>query len=386
MYAKYLKSLFFLLFFMGVSTVVNATELKRNGWNLIGVCADINRSNIDMTNIEEIQSQEGKTIYTGTYLNYSNLEQLEAGYGYWVKGNSGVTFDSKESLGKLEKPLSREGWNLMSNCEDINQTDINMSKIIEIQSQDGKTIYTGVNARYSNLNALSNGYGYWVKGDVNSQWTAKRGGIFIYEVINNKGEVIEYEYNGYQIRILADYVQTANSQISHTGVVVRINGEDLPILQIQENYVGRNLVIAIYDSNNELVLLSDIQETQSPVTTFVLTLDTGNCTQTVDTHPSFTVAKDNGLRELSKEFNNLRVTITTNGSVDATSNGSNAIYGIVDTIPTNALFKLNANYPLETDFVVKVYKDGKLVGISDEVTFNTATIVDFSSIEIVECN
>jgi len=39
-----------------------------------------------MSGIAEIQSQDGKSIYSGDYDEYSNLDKLEAGYGYWVKG------------------------------------------------------------------------------------------------------------------------------------------------------------------------------------------------------------------------------------------------------------------------------------------------------------
>ena len=46
----------------------NATELQRDGWNLISVCQDMNASDINLTRIEEIQSQNGRTIYTGQKL------------------------------------------------------------------------------------------------------------------------------------------------------------------------------------------------------------------------------------------------------------------------------------------------------------------------------
>ena len=377
-----------------LSTIIaNTTELKRDGWNLIAICQDINRSNIDMNGIEEIQNQNGKTIYTGVNAKYSNLNRLEAGYGYWIKGNKGIQFDSKEANSKLEKPLLRKGWNLMASCESLTKSDINMSNVSEIQSQEGETIYTGEYANYSNLDTLLNGYGYWVDGNLSGLWTAKRGLTipinFDYQTINNRGEVIEGSYNTYRVELLTDFNQAVDARASHTGVVININNQDIPIMQIQEGYVGHNIVVAIYDSNNQLVLLSDIQLLQSPITTINLTLENGGgttgCTELSDTHANFIVAQDNNVRDLSKEFNGLTVSITTNGSVSNTSQGTNAIFGTIDNNPTNALFKLNTNYASNALFVVKVYSTGKLVGISDEVTFNAIGIVDFAKVELVEC-
>ena len=83
---------FLLALLLIVTTLfLDATELRRDGWNLISVCQDMNRTEIDMTGIEEIQSQDGKSIYTGEWESYSNLDRLQAGYGYWVKGTTGIT-------------------------------------------------------------------------------------------------------------------------------------------------------------------------------------------------------------------------------------------------------------------------------------------------------
>jgi len=145
--------------------------LKRDGWNLVAVCQDINASSIDMTNIKEIQDQNGNSIYTGEYAQYSNLKVLKAGYGYWVKSNKGVKFKVGQSTKKLSIPFKRDGWNLMAMCEDRQKSLLDMTNITEIQDQSGNSIYTGIYAEFSNLNILSAGYGYWVK--------ASKGGFFI---------------------------------------------------------------------------------------------------------------------------------------------------------------------------------------------------------------
>lgn len=168
MMRKMLIGLFLLLF-----TILDATELKRDGWNLISACQNVNRTDINMSGIAEIQHQDGRSIYTGAFAAYSNLEQLEAGYAYWIKADAGSYFESGISRSDLVKPLLRTGWNLMAACEDIPKENINLTDIEEIQNQDGNTLYTGKNAPSSNLEQLTYGYGYWVKGDQNRLFPLK---------------------------------------------------------------------------------------------------------------------------------------------------------------------------------------------------------------------
>ncbi len=152
---------------------VNATELERSGWNLISICQNMSATEVNITNITEIQSQDGEAIYTGDWAKYSNLENLYAGYGYWVKGDENTIFDSGVAGDYISQPLKRDGWNLMASCQNISRDDINMSGIEEIQSQSGESIYTGSWEENSNLDTLLNGYGYWVKGDEGTLFTSK---------------------------------------------------------------------------------------------------------------------------------------------------------------------------------------------------------------------
>ena len=73
----------------------------------------------------------------------------------------------------LEKPLKRTGWNLMASCEERRVDVLDMTNIIEIQNQDGKSIYTGKFAQFSNLDGLLNGYGYWIQGDEGVMFRSK---------------------------------------------------------------------------------------------------------------------------------------------------------------------------------------------------------------------
>ena len=241
-----------LLLLIVIIVLGNSTELQRDGWNLVSICQDINKSDINMTGIKEIQNQDGLSIYTGEFASKSNLDVLEAGYGYWVKGNAGIQFDSKESINRLAKPLSRDGWNLMASCEDIPKNEVNMKDIKEIQNQDGQTIYTGEWNQFSNLNFLKNGYGYWVKGVKGTEYTSKKGLSipinFTHQAINNRGNFVEMDYYGYKIKLYSDSNITADAQMSHIGIIVNINGANLPIMQVQQSYVGSDLVVAVYDA------------------------------------------------------------------------------------------------------------------------------------------
>jgi hypothetical protein len=49
-----------------------------------------------MTNIKEIQNQDGESIYTDEWAEYSNLDGLVNGYGYWVGGDRDVMFEAKQ--------------------------------------------------------------------------------------------------------------------------------------------------------------------------------------------------------------------------------------------------------------------------------------------------
>ncbi len=283
---------FLLVLLLVVMTLFSdATELKRDGWNLISVCQDMNSSEIDMTGIEEIQSQSGETIYTGEWAEHSNLEMLNAGYGYWVKAQAGTIFDSRESSEMITIPLTRDGWNLMASCENIPSSDINLTElnISEVQAQDGKSIYTGEWAESSNLDMLENGYGYWVKGDRGTAWNSKRGvsipAGFDYQTINNSGEIIETTFNDLIIKLFVDYNETANDQANHTGIIVRINGEDAPIMQIQDTYRGHPIVVGIYNLDGELIEVSDIVTVEVKGSGTIIDVQLGDTPPPTDIHP-----------------------------------------------------------------------------------------------------
>lgn len=80
------------VFDVGVAAAELQKPLTQERWNLMASCEERSRDMMDMTDIEEIQAQNGESIYTGEWGEYSNLDSLLNGYGYWVKGNEGVGF------------------------------------------------------------------------------------------------------------------------------------------------------------------------------------------------------------------------------------------------------------------------------------------------------
>ncbi|MBU1667432.1 DUF5011 domain-containing protein [bacterium] len=259
------KILLFLIVMYSLS--LNATELKREGWNLISVCQDTNRTDIDMTGVEQIQSLDGKNIYTGAYERYSSLNTLVAGYGYWIKGSLGTNFNSGEASGKLEISLNREGWNIIGMCEERSRTDVNMTGLEQMQSLDGKNIYTGAYERYSSLNLLESGYAYWVKGTLGTTFISKNGisipSAYSYPVYTNEligGERVSTfsELNGYMIKFFSNEDVTITGQELQKSIIVSINGEETSEIPMASTYKGKSIVVAVYDSEEKLIAVSDV--------------------------------------------------------------------------------------------------------------------------------
>lgn len=199
----------------------------------------------------------------------------------------------------------------MASCENISLSEITLTGISEIQSQEGTTIYTGDLAKYSNLEGLFNGYGYWVKGDKGVEFTSKRALVipagFEYQAINNSGNTVEETYDGNKIKIYVDYRQNADDQANHTGVAVTLDGNTtIPTMNIQDSYRGHNIVIAVYNSNGELIGVSKEVEVSmdAPITMVELATDNSN-----ETNSSNGNSNDN-IKDRDSNYQGLRVFAT----------------------------------------------------------------------------
>ena len=379
---------------------------KDNHFELASICYEngIDIADLGLPNGTEIQTQDGKLGFIGENAPYSTLTHIEAGTGVFIKGSAGIEFDTGSSRSKIEIVLKRTGQNLLGSCQNIDADKIDMSKYSEIQDAKGKTLYDPTDEVWgdkSDLTQLEDYKAYWVKGNAGVTFSSKDAlsvpKEFLHTTINNDGESIETNYKEYTIKLLSDTEEEADSRRPHTSILVRVNGQDTQPLRIQDSYNGKKIVIAVYDANDELVAISEdvVVDTSNHGNVVEITFqeaDGGsNSCNVTDNYPSFAVAKDNALNELSKPFNGFEVKVTTSATMNSTSSSTKAIYGnIIDGIEntddaTGALFKLNDGYPSDTVFVVKVYKDGVLVGISSEVT-GAGSAINFGSITIQSCN
>jgi len=368
-----------------------------NHFELAAVCHEggLNISSLNLPNGTEIQTQDGKIKYFGEASPYSTLTTIPAGTGIFIKGPKGINFDVGSSRTKIETLLRREGYNLVASCQVKSREDVDMSQYSEIQDSKGRAIYNPKDIEWkSDLEGLDNGIAYWVKPLHSGVKFSSKDSItipksFDNQVINNEGESVETTFNEYTVKVLSDTEETADSRRPHTSLLVRIDGEDVPLMRIQDTYDGKKVVIAVYNASDELVAVSDdvIVDSSNHGNIIEITIKgSGENSECVtDTHSNFVTAKDNALNELSKLFNGFQVKVTTSATVDATSSGTLAIYGLIDGENTGALMKLNTNYPSGTTFVVKVYKDGKLVGISDEKS-SSGSAINFGSITTQECS
>ena len=393
--------------------VVQAFELKTDKFELASICHEngINIADMSLPNGTEIQTQDGKIAYFGDSSGYSNLVTIPAGTGVFIKGTLGTNLDTGSSRVKIETALKREGYNLVASCQDKSVDDIEMGQLKEIQDQKGKTLYNSADTDWadkSDLEALHDGVGYWAKGAIGVMFSSKDALTlpegFENQAINNGGGNPEAIYGEYTIKLFSKNVETADSRQPHTSILVRIDGNDVPLIRIQDSYNGKKIVVAVYTASGEIIVISDdvvVDNTgHGNIVEFSLGDDTtgggngGNggtggsgssCDDVADTHSSFAMAKDNALNELSKPFNGFQVKVTTSATIDATSSSTTAIYGSIDGENTGALLKLNFGYPSGTVFVVKIYKDGKLVGISTEKT-SGGSAINFGSITTEECS
>lgn len=78
-----------------------------------------------------------------------------------------------------------------------------------------------------------------------------------YPVINNSGESIESQLDGYRIVLYSTYAERADQQSNHHGIAVSINSTYAPLMSIQSTYKGKMILVAVYDEQDRLIAISD---------------------------------------------------------------------------------------------------------------------------------
>ena len=106
---------------------------------------------------------------------------------------------------------------------------------------------------------------------------------------------------------------------------------------------------------------------------------------TGDPYSDWVVAKNNLVRDVSKDFNGNLVTVLIEpgkqiGENDI-SNTIDAIYGLINNQQTGSLLMINQNYENGTKMVVRVYDaNGNIKGTSNELSYMKDTNIEFSPI------
>jgi len=94
----------------------------------------------------------------------------------------------------------------------------------------------------------------------------------------------------------------------------------------------------------------------------------------------FLVAKDNSIHDINNTFGIFTVVVYADKNIDnRPSHQTKAIYGKINGQPTNALLTINSNYKDGTAFIVKVFKNNKLVGESEK-SILSGGMLEFSDI------
>lgn len=94
-----------------------------------------------------------------------------------------------------------------------------------------------------------------------------------YKTINNRGTVVETLLDGNTIEIYSDSAVSINPQARHIGIVVNVSGKVSPTMQIEDTYIGKNIVAVVYDKQgNELAVSSEVEVNDVPVMVLEITL------------------------------------------------------------------------------------------------------------------
>ncbi len=161
------------------------TETKGNYWKLIS----INRQPENTAIQGLLEPMDDKVISVWAYMDsrwkvydpeapsFSDLKQIEPGYGYWVNLNDTTDFSVSGNIHSGAIRLSA-GWNLtgfnstvsMSTSEAVDSIS---SRLISIwtYNEDGWKVYDNNNPDFSDLKTMEPGLGFWINTEEECTWT-----------------------------------------------------------------------------------------------------------------------------------------------------------------------------------------------------------------------
>jgi len=79
---------------------------------------------------------------------------------------------------------------------------------------------------------------------------------YIYPVINNQNIAVKGEVDSYIVKLYSNKKEQADAQSRHQGVVIKFNGHTSETLPIQSTYIGKKVIVALYNSIGELIKVS----------------------------------------------------------------------------------------------------------------------------------
>ena len=79
---------------------------------------------------------------------------------------------------------------------------------------------------------------------------------YIYPVINNQNIAVKGEVDSYIVKLYSNTKEQADAQSRHQGVVIKFNSNTSETLPIQSTYIGKKVIVALYNSVGELIKVS----------------------------------------------------------------------------------------------------------------------------------
>lgn len=256
----------FLLMLCCISFLFSDEITLKPGWNLVGIPSEDSAS--VLTNILNISKSTGGGV--GNSNNFVYLKDLNfsrgdflLGQGYWIKleGNDNKVFEYTKVTDIPSQLVLKSGWNLVYPFRTLKASDL--SKYPEIEKATGGGVGNTNNFVYLKEINFSRGeslegQGYWIKVADEVDEVILNFIDFDYRVWGIGGDssssMSTLRVNGipYTIFIYSTHnVEQSNSSISGEFTLFKgsINNKDVPILQINDDYLNKDVKIKIFNEN-----------------------------------------------------------------------------------------------------------------------------------------
>ena len=162
---------------LGTPTLFSQSFSVTNGWNLHGAKHSITDLTVfDTSSINSIWSYKGGAWETYSASSSTNsLSLIDAGHGFWIKGNRVGTILSGSATADLSTHTVKDGWSLLGAKSDFCPAHLfNNSAVKVVWAQDDsgswKEYSPGVTS--ASLDLVKKGQGFWVSGSKDANLSA----------------------------------------------------------------------------------------------------------------------------------------------------------------------------------------------------------------------